>query len=252
MDKPMFLLKKFRGLSEENQKKWIKTIKSMTNSEKKKAISSYLQWNLTKDVLVNPCYTSSAVQDVFRDKISKRCEMRSWGPYWSSEISHEGIEIVKTLAPLTDNPNAPGTYLGRTPILYAADYGHTEIVKILASLTENPNAPSKVGNTPIHKAALQGHKEIIKILAPLTDNPNAPNTHGETPIYSVVLREGTEMVKFLTSLIDNPNVPNNDGDSPIHVAASRGYAEIVQILAPLQTILMLQIILELLQFIWQH
>ena len=55
--------------------------------------------------------------------------MRSWGPYWSSEISHEGIEIVKTLAPLTDNPNAPNNF-GITPIYLAALEGHTEIVKI--------------------------------------------------------------------------------------------------------------------------
>ena len=48
MAKPMFLLKKFRSFSEENQKEWIKAIKAVKNSEKKKAISSYLQWNLKK------------------------------------------------------------------------------------------------------------------------------------------------------------------------------------------------------------
>ena len=33
----------------------------------------------------------------------------------------------------------------------AALHGHTEIVKILASLTDNPNAPNQRGVTPIHK-----------------------------------------------------------------------------------------------------
>ena len=45
MSKPMFLLKKFRGLSKENQKEWINVIESANNSAKEKAISAYLKWN---------------------------------------------------------------------------------------------------------------------------------------------------------------------------------------------------------------
>ena len=65
----------------------------------------------------------------------------------------------------------------------AAENGHTEIVKILAPLTDNPNAPDENGRTPIHWAAYYGHTEIVKILAPLTDNPNAPDWRGKTPSY---------------------------------------------------------------------
>ena len=59
--------------------------------------------------------------------------------------------------------------------------GHTEIVKILAPLTDNPNAPDRYGETPIFQAAKFGFTEIVQILAPLSDNHNAPNTMGETP-----------------------------------------------------------------------
>ena len=79
MSKPMFLLRKFRGLSEENQKDWIKEIESMKNATKKKAIIHYLQWNLKKDALFDlPCYTNPAVQDEFRKKIWKCCENLKW------------------------------------------------------------------------------------------------------------------------------------------------------------------------------
>ena len=61
--------------------------------------------------------------------------------------------------------------------------GHTKIVKILAPLTDNPNAPNDFGDTPIHWAAKFGHTEIVKILATSTENPNAPNKHGFTPIH---------------------------------------------------------------------
>ena len=53
--KPMFVLKKFIGLSEENQKNWIKVIESEKNSGKKKAISAYLLWNLKKNLICAMC-----------------------------------------------------------------------------------------------------------------------------------------------------------------------------------------------------
>ena len=55
---------------------------------------------------------------------------------------------------------------GTTPIYEAVHRGHTEIVKVLAPLTDNPNAPNKWGTTPIRWAVQNGHQEIVKILAP--------------------------------------------------------------------------------------
>ena len=49
--------------------------------------------------------------------------------------SDDDVEIVKILAPLTDNPNAPCSF-GYTPISWAARNGHTEIVKILTAMTQ--------------------------------------------------------------------------------------------------------------------
>ena len=121
LDKPMFImLRKFRSLSKKNQKDWIKVIQSEKNSDKGKAISSYLQLNLKKEALVDlPCYTNSAVQNDFRKRIRECCE--------KSGSSDEDTEIIKILAPLTENPNAANED-GRTPIYWAAVYGRTEIL----------------------------------------------------------------------------------------------------------------------------
>ena len=73
MDKPMFLLKKFRSFSEENQKEWFKAIEAVKNSEKEKAIIAYMQWNLKKKVLDLPCYSLPAIQEEFRKKIWDIC-----------------------------------------------------------------------------------------------------------------------------------------------------------------------------------
>ena len=65
--KPMFVLRKFSGISQQNKKDWIEVVQSANNSEKEKAIASYLEWSLKKDVLVDlPCYSSPDVQDDFR------------------------------------------------------------------------------------------------------------------------------------------------------------------------------------------
>ena len=231
MDKPMFLLRKFRGLSKENQKDWIKVIESTKNFEKEKAISSYLLWNLKKEVNLPckckfvdlPCYSSPAVQDVFRKKILESCE--------KDKSSDEDMEIVKILAPLTESPNAPDN-AGVTPIYWAAYRGHTESVKILAPLTDDPNAPNNAGATPIFWAAIKGHTEIVKILAPLTEKPNAP-AKDQTPISWAAYGGYTESVKILAPLTDDPNAPDNAGVTPISWAAERGHTEIVKILAPL-------------------
>ena len=89
---PIFYLRKFTALSKDNQNDWMKVLKSVKNSEKEKAIISYLQWNLKEDALVDlvvtdnqtfkdssnlssirspvdlPCYSCPAVQDDFREK----------------------------------------------------------------------------------------------------------------------------------------------------------------------------------------
>ena len=65
----------------------------------------------------------------------------------------------------------------------AALFGYTEIVRILAPLTDNPNAPDEDGVTPIHRAALKGHTEIVKILAPFTYNHNTAYKNGWTPLH---------------------------------------------------------------------
>ena len=101
-DLPCFWFKNFRSISKKNQKDWIKVIESEKNFEKENAIMAYMQWNLKKETLADlPCYSCPAVQDDFRKKIRESCKKNSW------ESSDEDTEIVKILAPLTGNPNAP-------------------------------------------------------------------------------------------------------------------------------------------------
>ena len=61
-------------------------------------------------------------------------------------------------------------------------HGTVEMMKSLIPLTNNPNAPNERGFTPIHRAASRGQIDIIKLLAPFSEDPNAPDPDGWTPI----------------------------------------------------------------------
>ena len=159
LDNPMFWIKKLirNGLSEEHQNEWIKAIQSETNFEKKNIVD-YLSWNsMKKNCFHLSCYNKPAAQEDFKLIIWRAAKHPLW--MWKGYV-----ELVKILAPLTDNPNAPDKP-GNTQISWAAGCGNTEIVKILAPLTDNPNGPNNAGYTPIYFAEYYGHTEIVKILA---------------------------------------------------------------------------------------
>ena len=59
---------------------------------------------------------------------------------------------------------------GWTPIHGAARNGHTEIVKILAPLMDNPNAPNNVGDTPILMAKNTEIRSILESFKTSTIN----------------------------------------------------------------------------------
>ena len=83
--------------------------------------------------------------------------------------------------------------------LVAANYGHTEIVRILAPMAIDPNAPAAAfdGATPILRAVQKGNTEIVRILIPYTKNPNAPDHDGRTPYQLAESLGNREIVQML-------------------------------------------------------
>ena len=142
------------------------------------------------------------------------------------------LDIVKFLAPFTNNPNFPNKE-GHTPIHNAAIYGHLETVEFLVGLTDTPLAVNNNGTTPIISAAVKGHLEIVKFLVVLTDTPLAANDIGRTPIHAAAVFGHLETLKFLVDLTNEPLAPDNQGLTPIHYASDGGHLNIVQFLVTL-------------------
>ena len=56
------------------------------------------------------------------------------------------------------------------------------VVKILAPISNNPNAKDPEGWPPIARAATNCQLEFVKALIPYCDNPNAKSFDGFTPL----------------------------------------------------------------------
>ena len=127
LDDPIFWFRKFGNLSKENQNDWIKDFQSKKDAAQEKAIILYLSRKLKKDAMADlPCYTNLNFQDDFRKKIMESCKCNH---------CDDCEEIVKILAPLTGNPNAPAKN-GSTPSYLVEFLGYKEIVKFLAPVTK--------------------------------------------------------------------------------------------------------------------
>ena len=139
------------------------------------------------------------------------------------------LDIVKFLAPFTNNPNFPNNE-GGTPIFRAAICGHLETVEFLAGLTDTPLAADNIGRTPIHAAAYCGHLEPLMFLVDLTHEPIAPENQGLTPIHLASVVGHLNIVQFLVTLTKTPNVPDHWGRTPISLARNLGHKRIVEFL----------------------
>ena len=133
-------------LSQEHQKEWMRFGEKLS------------KLNLAKDMTPSLNYIYGQLDD------SVTIEKTYWDAIMSNgDLSHlSSGEIVRIMASLIENPNAPRED-GNTPINWVAQNGCTEIVKILAPMTHNPNVPDQSGMTPIHWAACNGHTEIVKL-----------------------------------------------------------------------------------------
>ena len=238
LDNPMFWIKKFirrGGLSKKNQIDWMAAIQITSNSDLEANILRYLKQSSKNERVVDiPCY----INKVSLRKYSKRIKImkdKSNDFLWQHirQIFFDGnVTLLQIMVMLISNFEDINQRI-HDAIICLIQLKNVEMIKILAPLADNPNAPNEPGMTPIHFAAswLSGQSDIVQILAPLTENPNAPNKVGTTPIhYASYLSGNSDIVQILAPLTENPNAPMNDGETPIEMAKIRGLSEIVRIL----------------------
>ena len=120
---------------------------------------------------------------------------------------------------------------GLTPLLVAAQKGHTDICGLLLAHGSNVNeAVPDTKNTALHLAAGNGQNASVEALLSWGAEVNLQSHVGFTPVH-VACQEG-HLLCVLTLLKAGANLtlPNNQGSLPIHSAASRNSVEIVKTL----------------------
>lgn len=85
-------------------------------------------------------------------------------------VSHQNISLVRVLADAGADVNAMD-YLENTPMHMAAERGMAEAVNILLTHDAYADLPNIMGTTPIMAAAQNGHTEIAALLAETGANP---------------------------------------------------------------------------------
>ena len=78
-----------------------------------------------------------------------------------------------------------------SPLVYAAEKGHTELLEYMLKQGANPNYVNSYGNTPILYAAMRDKIESIKILMRYGADINQANSFGVS-----LFKNGTKLEKF--------------------------------------------------------
>ena len=176
LDNSKFLLKKFvqNGMSKKNQNDWIKAIQLTRNTKFERNIYLYLKRSFRmKKMMDIPCYIDKEVIEKSTIYQLSQIEQQICRPANQEHIEKYVPGWIQMLAANEDNIQNSGQ---RVRMMFdVVLWGCLEVVKTLAPLMENPNAPLGRQNVPVPSsplvfASIHGRLEIIKFLVPLSKN----------------------------------------------------------------------------------
>ena len=120
---------------------------------------------------------------------------------------------------------------GFTPLLAAAQYGHTDICGLLLAHGSDVNEVElKTKATALHQAAAGGHEAVVEALLSWGAIVDPQDRNGLTPLYFACQAGHLSCVLPLLKARARVCLPNNNGFLPIHIAAEKNRVEIVRAL----------------------
>ncbi|CAE7730766.1 RIPK4 [Symbiodinium sp. KB8] len=122
---------------------------------------------------------------------------------------------------------------GRTPLHYAAWYGHFEVVQLLLEAwPTGAEAVDKYGRTPLSDAAWSGHVEVLQVLLEAWPNgAKAVDIGGWTPLHVAARNGHLQVVQLLLDAWPGGiEAVDSLGSTPLHDAARSGQFQTVQLL----------------------
>jgi len=146
---------------------------------------------------------------------------------FAAENGH--TKIVKLLVNKGADINIVPKYSKVTPLIAAVKNNHVEIVEFLLKNNANANDIDEVMQTPLIYAAAYGYPLAAEILLRSGANPDlAPNY--ETPLSVATFYNDSDLVKILLTAGANPNLVDKKGFTPIMTASQKGNIKNIKLL----------------------
>ena len=140
------------------------------------------------------------------------------------------LKAVQSLLRHGADVNAPGLW-GRTPLLFASDWGCPEIARWLIEHGADVNAKASEDQyTSLHIAASRGHLEIVRILFEHNADINARTRSGRTPLHSASSLGHVDIVRFLLNHNADPKARTNFQQTSLHDASPSGHLDVARLL----------------------
>lgn len=151
-----------------------------------------------------------------------------------SPVDSPLTEAEQAQAQLAEQGITPDLY--NSSMRLACSQGHAELVQLLTTAGADVNSIDPVNNkfnrTPLIWAAEKGHTACVDILLKSADiDVNLANEEMRTPLYWAARGGHHECLKLLLNHPKiNPNLADNDGLTPLHVAALHNKPQCVRAL----------------------
>ncbi|ROI69406.1 Ankyrin-3 [Anabarilius grahami] len=119
---------------------------------------------------------------------------------------------------------------GKAAIHLAAEQGHQDIVDILLSHKAFVNAKTKLGLTPLHLSAQSGSAQLVRLLVETHQaSVDALSLRKQTPLHLAAISGQLDVCSSLLNLKADVTAADIHGQTPLHLAAENDHSEVVKL-----------------------
>ena len=151
----------------------------------------------------------------------------SWAAAWGHEV------VVRLLVERDDVEADSKDQYGRTPLSRAAESRHEGVVRLLVERDDvEADSKDQFSQTPLSWAATKGHEAVVRLLVERDDvEADSKDQYGRTPLSKAAQRGHEAVVRLLVER-DDVEADSKDryGRTPLSWAATNGYEAVVRLL----------------------
>ena len=138
-------------------------------------------------------------------------------------------DTVKTLLERGADVNFTD-FIGRTPLMEAAQSGHENVVKLLLEKGANVNSKDKFGQSSLSLAAEKGHQGVVRLLLEKGADIDSKDVNKRTPLLLAAVRGYPDVVRMLLDGGADFDSPDDTGQTPLMQAVEEGHKKVVNML----------------------